>query len=219
MPTRTSGSDRVLRALLLWTALTTIIFWLPAVRGLFDGATYEWGGFGFSGRGISGDYWFPLVTSALAIATQYLAWRGPRAVFYALFGGWHLFLAFGAVMLALSSPESLRFQGDTLGVDVSLAVAGPVLFCVAAALVLFWMARDLRRGGPRPALLSWSRRNTRWTVALASLLPMQLVLLRIGEPHGTTDEIGVLVTMAQWFLLSVAFWPGAERRSSTLLMA
>jgi hypothetical protein len=58
----------------------------------------------------------------------------------------------------------------------------------------------------------------RWTLALASLLPMQLVLLRIGEPHGTADEIGVLITMAQWFLLSIALWPGAERRSSTLLM-
>ena len=40
---------------------------------------------------------------------------------------------------------------------------------------------------------------------------MQLVLLRVGEPHGTTDQIGVLVTIAQWFLLSIALWPG--RRS------
>lgn len=219
MRTRTRASDRLLRALLLWTALTTIIFWLPAVRGLFDGATYEWGGFGFSGRGVAGDYWFPLVTSVLAIATQYLAWRGPRGLFYVLFGGWHLYLAAGAIALAVSSPESLRFRGDTLGVDVSLAVAGPVLFCLAATLVLFWMVRDLRRGEPRPGFLCWSQRNTRWTLALASLLPMQLVLLRIGEPHATADEIGVLVTMAQWFLLSVALWPGAQRRQSALLMA
>jgi hypothetical protein len=33
---------------------------------------------------------------------------------------------------------------------------------------------------------------------------MQLVLLRVGEPHGTTDQIGVLITIAQWFLLSIA---------------
>lgn len=48
-------------------------------------------------------------------------------------------------------------------------------------------------------------------LALAALLPMQLVLLRVGEPHGTTDQIGVLITIAQWFLLSVALAP--SRRS------
>src|SRR5690348_10797198 len=51
-------SDRFLQGLLLWTSLTTLIFWLPSVRGLFDGASYEWGAFGFRGRGIAGDYWF-----------------------------------------------------------------------------------------------------------------------------------------------------------------
>jgi hypothetical protein len=197
-------SDRLLQALLLWTALTTMVFWLPFVRGLFDGLSYEWGGFGFSGRGTAGDYWFVATASVLAIALQYLAWRGPRAPFYALFGGWHLYLAFTTASAAISDPASLRFQGDTLGVDVSFAVAAPVFMGVAAALVLFWMMRDARSGTRRPHWTAWTQRNTRWTLALAALLPMQLVLLRVGEPHGTTDQIGVLVTIAQWFLVSVA---------------
>lgn len=50
-------SDRLLQGLLLWTALTTLVSWLPFVRGLFDGMSYQWGAFGFSGRGTSGDYW------------------------------------------------------------------------------------------------------------------------------------------------------------------
>jgi len=197
-------SDRLLQGLLLWTALTTMVFWLPFVRGLFDGLSYEWGGFGFSGRGTAGDYWFVATASVLAIALQYLAWRGPRAPFYALFGGWHLYLAFTTASAAISDPASLRFQGDTLGVDVSFAVAAPVFMGVAAALVLFWMVRDVRSGTRRPAWTAWTQRNTRWTLALAALLPMQLVLLRVGEPHGTTDQIGVLVTIAQWFLLGIA---------------
>lgn len=205
---------RLLRGLLLWTALTTLVFWLPFVRGLFDGASYEWGGFGFSGRGIAGDYWFVATASILAIALQFLAWRGPRAAFYALFGGWHLYLAFTTASAAISDPASLRFQGDTLGVDVSFAVAAPVFMGIAAALVLFWIVRDVRSGAPRPSLTSWSQRNTRWVLALAALLPMQLVLLRVGDPHGTTDQIGVLVTIAQWFLLSVALWPAGRTRRS-----
>ncbi len=197
-------SDRHLRGLLLWTALTTIVFWLPFVRGLFDGVSYEWGGFGFSGRGTAGDYWFVATASVLAIALQYLAWRGPRALFYTLFGGWHLYLAFTTASAAISDPASLRFQGETLGVDVSFAVVAPVIMGIAAALVLFWMVRDARNAQARPVWNTWTQRNTRWVLALAALLPMQLVLLRVGEPHGTTDQIGVLVTMAQWFLLSIA---------------
>ena len=200
-------SDRLLQGLLLWTALTTLVFWLPCVRGLFDGTSYQWGGFGFSGRGIRGDYWFVAGASLLAIALQYLAWRGPRAPFYALLGGWHLYLAFTTTAAAIADPASLRFQGETLGVDVSFAVAAPVFMGSAAALVLFWMARDARSATARPAWNAWTQRNTRWVLALTALLPMQLILLRAGEPHGTTDQIGVLITIAQWFLLSIALRP------------
>ena len=205
-------SDRFLQGLLFWTALTTLIFWLPSIRGLFDGASYEWGAFGFRGRGTDGDYWFVATGALLAIALQYLAWRGPRAVFYVMFGGWHLYLAVATTLAAIADPASLRFTGDTLGVDVSLAVAAPTFMGIAAALVLFWIVRNARNGTARPALGAWSYKNTRWVLALAALLPMQLVLLRVGEPHGTTDQIGVLVTIAQWFLLSIAL--RVERRAS-----
>jgi hypothetical protein len=204
-------SDRLLQGLLSWTALTTLVFWLPFVRGLFDGVTYQWGGFGFSGRGTGGDYWFVAGASALAIALQYLAWRGPRAPFYVLFGGWHLYLAFTTASAAISDPASLRFQGETLGVDVSFAIAAPVFMGAAAVLVLFWIVRDARSGESRPAWSDWTPRNTRWVLALAALLPIQLLLLRAGEPHGTTDQIGVLITIAQWFLLSIALGPGRKR--------
>jgi hypothetical protein len=38
--------DRLLQVLLLWTAITTLVLWLPAVRGAFDGASYQWNNFG-----------------------------------------------------------------------------------------------------------------------------------------------------------------------------
>ena len=58
--------DRLLRALLFWTALTTVLFRLPTVRGLFDGPSYQGGVFGFGGRG-TGGYRITLPASAIQI--------------------------------------------------------------------------------------------------------------------------------------------------------
>ncbi|MFN2441131.1 MAG: hypothetical protein ABR517_00445 [Thermoanaerobaculia bacterium] len=55
--------------------------------------------------------------------------------------------------------------------------------------------------------------NVRWLVVLAALLPVQFVLLRFGAPHATTDEIGVLLTIAQWFLLGAALRRVRPRRA------
>ena len=34
--------DGVMRAALGWFSLTTVIFWLPMIRGAFDGVSYQW---------------------------------------------------------------------------------------------------------------------------------------------------------------------------------
>lgn len=205
--------DPILRALLGWTALSTIIFWLPFVRGLFDGATYEWGLAGMGGTGISGDYWMPVLGAAFAIALRYFGWRGARMPFHALLLLWLVPLGAGATWLTLTQPEDFRFQGDTLGVDVSLAWAGPVIFGGFALLGIFWVIRDLRSGRKREAP-PWTPTNQRLLIALVALLPIQLVLLRFGVPHGTTDQIGVILTMLQWFLLGAALAPKRPARSS-----
>jgi hypothetical protein len=33
---------------------------------------------------------------------------------------------------------------------------------------------------------------------------VQFVLLRFGEPHGITDQVGVLATIVQWLLVGRA---------------
>lgn len=208
--------DPILRALLGWTALSTIIFWLPFVRGLFDGATYEWGLAGMGGTGISGDYWMPVLGVAFAIAIRYFGWRGARMPFHALLLLWLVPLGAGATWLTLTQPEDFRFQGDTLGVDVSLAWAGPVIFGGFALLGIFWVIRDLRSGRKREAP-PWTPTNQRMLIALVALLPVQLVLLRFGAPHGTTDQIGVILTMLQWFLLGAALAPKRPAHPAALL--
>lgn len=196
----------LLRWLLAWTAVTTVPFWLISVRSLFDGASYEWSYFGFGGAGLSSDYWLPAVAAVLAIALRYLGWRGAPLPFHLMLVGWHLFLAVSVSSLAIADPGSLRLRGDSLGIDVSLAIAGPVLFCAWAALALWWAVRDFVRRGKHSQLIR-SNPDRRWALALAALLPLQFVLLRFGPPGSLADAFGVIVTIAQWLLLGHALRP------------
>jgi hypothetical protein len=198
--------DPILRILLAWTALTTLVFWLPLVRSLMDGDTYEWGFIGFGGNGLHGDLWLPTLGVALALSVRGLGWRGARMPFHALLLLWIVPLGAGATWLSITQAEDFRFKGDTLGVDVSLAPVGILLFGGMAALAVFWVIRDLRSGRRREAL-PWTRTNKVLGFALIAPLPVQLILLRFGEPHGTTDQVGVVLTILQWMLSGAAFRP------------
>lgn len=72
------------------------------------------------------------------------------------------------------------------------------------------MIRDLRSGRRREAL-AWTRTNKGWGWTLISLLPIQFVLLRFGQPHGTTDQIGVVLTILQWLMVGAALRPYTPR--------
>ncbi len=200
--------DRLLKAILIWTMITAILVWLPLIRGLMDGETYQWGsafwGVQLGGRGVGGDYWVLPLQAGFVIWLLYLGWRGAKRPFHWLLLLWHLPLAIGVSSLALRFPDDFRFHGDTLGVDVSLAWVGPLLFGGFALLSLIWAARDLRQNRPR-AIMPLQHTNRILLALMLSLLPVQFALLRFGEPHGTTDKIGVLLTMLQWVGLNVAF--------------
>lgn len=192
----------LLRFLLILFAWTTLLFWLPAVRSLFDGISYEWGVFGFHGKGLGGDYWFTALASACALTVQWLGWRRHRITAKWLLLAWFGFLAAVAAYLAVAAPESFRFRGDTLGVDISLAWVAPLLFGAAVAMAITLLLKERRRvpaQAPR-----WTRRNTVWLGGLIALLPLQLVLLRFGQPDGITDQVGVVLTIVQWLLVGRA---------------
>lgn len=110
------------------------------------------------------------------------------------------------VWIVATTPEPITFRGDTLGIEVPLDVVGPALFggfCLAA---VGWAVPDLRRGR-RPGRLPWTRPELRVVAAFVGALPVQFLLLRLGQAHGTTDQIGVVLILAQWFLLGVALRP------------
>lgn len=203
--------DRLLRVLLGWTAVTMIFVWLPLIRGLLDGASYQWGasywGYRIRGAGTGGDYWLVAIQGLLGMSVLALGWRGARAPFHALLLAWHGVLGSNAIYAAVTSPESYRFRGDTMGIDVSLAWVGPLFFGGFLLLALWWVIRDCRSDGVRRAP-AWGWANFAWLAILVLLLPVQFVLLRFGEPHGLTDKIGVVITIAQCLLLGRIFRPG-----------
>jgi hypothetical protein len=207
--------DRLLKAILVWTMLTLIIVWLPLVRGLMDGDSYQWGnsffGFDVGGHGLHGDYWVLLLEATFGLILLYLGWRGARQPFHWMLLLWHIPLGLQAAYNALSSPEDYRFRGDTLGVDVSLAWVGPLFFGGFALLSILWVIRDIKSGQKRD-LPQWTQVNWLLLLIAVSLLPVQFVLLRFGPQHGPGDQAGVLLTMLQWVLINLGLFPWSRTK-------
>src|SRR5215475_14707175 len=108
---------------------------------------------------------------------MYLGWRGAKRPFHWLLLLWHLPLSIGVTSIALRFPDDFRFRGDTLGVDVSLAWVGPLLFGGFALLSVIWVIRDLRRNQPQ-VILPLQGANHILLAIMLSLLPVQFLLLR-----------------------------------------
>ncbi|HTG93726.1 MAG TPA: hypothetical protein VL866_14135 [Pyrinomonadaceae bacterium] len=209
--------DKLLKAILIWTVLTFVIVWLPLVRGLMDGDSYQWGysfwGWQASSHGIRGDYWLVVLQAILGVVLLYRGWRGAKQPFHWLLLLWHFSLATQAIYNSETSPEDYRLRGDTLGVDVSLAWVGPVVFGGFALLSLLWVIRDMKKSRERLAP-EWTSVNRIVLLIAAGLLPFQFVLLRYGVQHGLRDQVGVILTMLQWVLLNLGLYPWVRRSLS-----
>lgn len=205
----------LLKAILIWTAITGLMIYLPFIRGLMDGSDYRWGnafwGIQLNGSGVGGDYWVLPLQTALVIAVLLLGWRGAKAPFHWLLLLWHLPFSIGVTSTALRFPDDFRFRGDTMGVDFSLAWLGPLLFGGFALLSLIWVTRDLRRNQPRE-ITPLRRANHILLAIMLALLPVQFFLLRFGEQHGPNDKIGVLLTMLQWIGLNIAIATSGSKK-------
>jgi len=196
--------------LLVGLTLAFILAWLPAVRGLLDGPTYEWGlslfGHQFSGSGTDGDYWFVASEAVLGIITLYLGWRSPGFFFKAfslLFSG--VWLA-DAVWSNILTGEGQVFEGATLGVNVSVGLLFLAFFGLMFMLALVWALFGRLGRPPR-----WGLANSELLSIAVLLLPVQYLLLSTGEAREFSDQFGVLITMAQWLILSLSFAPFARR--------
>jgi hypothetical protein len=193
------------RGLLLITCLSMMTTWLPLLRGLFDGPSYRWGntlfGRNFSGNGINGDYYYVIVHAVFGFFLLYTFYHSHRrVVFYTLLALWHLTIV-GNVCWAIFAGEGLYFHGDTLGIHLNLGYVVIPMVALLAVWVIRVIATDQRYG----KVFKWKMKNNRWLIVVLSMLPVQFILLRTGEPQDLTDKIGVVMALSQVFIFYWVF--------------
>ena len=194
--------------LLFMVGLTFMLTWLPSVRSLFDGRSYEWGlnyfGFTISGQGISSHYVFLLIQlvffSALFLSFY---WIRNRIVNYTLLGLWWVHI-FGNLLFDIVVNGDTEFHGDTMNVHISLSMIVIPLAIITLGLIILTVRKDMNS---LPVTIPWSRKNARLAWIVFGPLPIQAILLATGQPHGTTDQIGVLISIAQCFLIPFVVRP------------
>ena len=177
-------NDPLLVVILWWTALFAgVLVWLPLVRGATQGTAYQWAlGGGIGGRGIGGAYWALVLGGGFVSSLLYLGWRGARQPFHWLLLVFHVPLAAAVTYAAWTDPQGFRFEGATIGLDASLAVIGPVLFCSVASAAIVWVVRDLRaRRSREMTRWAWTRAARVRLVLLLAIVPVSYTHLRAHE--------------------------------------
>ena len=187
-------------ALLIWSAVIFLPAWLITIRGRFDGESYGWEvSSRIRGRGTGGYYPIAPVTAAYGLMLLALGWRGSGRPFHLMLAAWHGPLSVAATVASRRNREALRVQGDTLGIDFSLADVAPALLGgVAMGTAALAALEQNSEAQPRRR-----KPNRRLLALAAAIVPAQFLLLRAGEQNGLTDKLGVLLTIVQWIVISL----------------
>ena len=184
-----------------WLTLGFLTAWLPLLRGAMDGPGYRWGGgllgMEFSGAGLSGDYYYVVARAAIGLLLLFYGWRRPNGPFRLALLGWLLLMLADTLVNVIGAPDDFRFSGDTLGIDISLAVAAPLLDATMLLLACAWFLK-----APALPVPPLARTNLVLLGAAGALLPVQYALLSAGSGQDANDVAGVLLTILGWFLLS-----------------
>lgn len=153
---------------------------------------------------MSGDYWFPLLTVLGSLAVMAGGWRG-RSWAFIVIAAWSVVTLIAVIVAAVTYADDFRFRGDAMGINVPLAWIGPLLFGVGSVVSIIAAWRAYKR--PVVVSVPWNARNWRWLAGMAAVLPIQFILLRLGDAQSLADQIGVLITVTQWFLVDRVFRP------------
>ncbi len=193
---------------MVFSGLTFMLVWLPILRCLFDGNTYSWGqnyfGFSFSSSGVQTDY-FILIPFLLFFALFFYSfyWIKNRTVFYGLLVLWWVH-SFGNFIYDIIVNGDTEFHGDTLNVHVSLSM---IVIPLAISMLLLIVAIIVKDRKLEAVNISWDKKNNKKAMLILGVLPLQAILFATGEPHALTDEISVLITILQSFLIPIIFFP------------
>lgn len=198
-------TDLLLTVILCWTWLVAgVLVWLPLVRSTTQGNPYRWTWSGtVGGVGTAGDYWLLLVAMVFIFSLMYLGWRGARRPFHWLLLLFHLPLAAAVGYAAWTNPKDLRWEGATIGVNISLAKVGPALFGGFAILSILWVVRDLKAGRTRALVpWMWTRSSRIRLILILAAVPVEVVLFHAGGIQSMQNLIGVSLVFWQWAMVN-----------------
>lgn len=194
-----------LNLLLILTSLTFATSWLPFIRGIADGESYQWGtnffGKVFYGKGIGGDFYYVALNVFICLLLLYsFYWIKNRIVFYTLLVVWYGSMI-GNSFYEVFLGDGYMFHGDTLNVHLDLSFIIIPFMIVMGALVVKVILEDRKYS----FITKGTKKNKFWAILLLTPIPIQVVLFAMGEPHGITDKIGVIIALLQVALVWTAF--------------
>ena len=197
--------ERLFGVVMFWTGLTTIFAWLPLVRIIGRPEGYTWSILGLSGAGTEGPYWLFIPLTLFVVTLLFVAFRGARAVLYAMLPLWHLTVT-GVVLYGVATGGTgavWQGQGLRFAIPMWMLIA-PFVACTA--IVFAWIVLD-RRAGDRAAVPSWTPINTRRLVISLVLLLVALALFRAGSNYDWVTAAAIVTTVTHWILLMRSFEP------------
>lgn len=212
---RRSWDQLLFGILWFWISCRTLIPWLVFFRLTFEGDSYRWGttyfGRPFYSNGLArADFLLIYFQLAVGVIILYqlrrYRFRIAAPILVAFLG------VLGAdALFDLVGGDPIIFQGDTLGINIDVSVLFFTLqFGMFGLAVAWWVG--VRDGAVHlnSVPLSKFRKHVAWICA--GIVPLQIFLLMSGEPHGQSDQIGVIMTLTQGALLAFAFYPGSGYR-------
>ena len=214
-PIAVRKSNGLFNSLMIFSGITFMLVLLPLQRCLFDGSSYSWGqqyfGASFNSTGIESGYFILIPFLILYLAYFYsFYWVKNRTIFYIMLG-WFWIHNFGNLLFDIIKNGDTMFHGDTLNVHISISW----IIIPLSILFLIWILATISKDRKMEDVeIPWSNKNNLKALLILGVLPIQALLYAIGEPHGLTDEISVIITILQSFLFGIIFIPNKLSKSN-----
>lgn len=196
----------------LFISITFMIVWLPFVRSIFDGTSYVWGtqyfGFTITGAGLTPSFIFIIAQLALYAAIIIGLYRMRNRILYGILLCIWWINVFGNLIFDILKNGDSMFHGDTLNVHISITS-----IIVPLAVIALFLIIQVLRTRSESISITWTKKNSLLLNVFLAMLPLLFILLYSGEPHGITDQIGVLIAIAQCFYIPLIFRPYGYKHS------
>lgn len=186
---------------MIWTIITTAFFWTTSMRLFYKPEISEWAVFGFSGKGFSGDFWFPIVVIIYSIILFYLEGRGrARGVFYVMLLIWHFALLAGTSISSIDSSSTITF--GAWGINMAVVwLTIPFLFFFALTV---WYVVKERSVIEHIETRQWNQINLKQTMWVIALVPVSYFFFYLGSGFNLLIKVAITINVIQWIMIAKA---------------